>query len=108
MTLSLGVSRLFRLKNCDTGEVVDIKLQPGSVFQLGPKTNEKWKHSIVKCSMNEVSETRISITFRSIATMHKPGEEEAKEEVEEEEEEAPKRKKEEQQSNPPMKKKKKD
>lgn len=59
MTISFGAARLFRLKNCTTNEIIDITLQPGSVFILGGKTNSEWKHSIVKRSPNEVSEPRI-------------------------------------------------
>ncbi len=42
----------------------------GSLFQLGPKTNSEWKHSIVKKS--GVQGVRISVTLRSIATLHHP------------------------------------
>jgi len=71
-TVSLGASRIFRLKNDKTGEVQDIDVQSGSLFILGPKTNAEWKHSIVKCSTSVVSNTRISVTMRSIATRLDP------------------------------------
>jgi len=78
MTISLGIPRLFRLKNVTTRETVDIVLQPGSMFQLGPKTNDEWKHSIVKRAISEVSGVRISLTYRSIHTVHHPENEEKK------------------------------
>ncbi|KAL6069474.1 Alpha-ketoglutarate-dependent dioxygenase alkB 2 [Balamuthia mandrillaris] len=84
MTVSLGAARLFRLKQDrplgkeeeDQGlKQVDIILQPGSLFCLGPKTNATFKHSIVKRSVAEVPDTRISITLRSIKTMYMPDKE---------------------------------
>ncbi len=75
-TVSLGTTRLFRLKHCTTGEIQDILLAPGSLFVLGTITNSEWKHSIVKKSVNEVKDVRISLTFRSIGTRYFPSNDE--------------------------------
>lgn len=66
MTVSLGCTRDFILKEKATGNKVKIALQPGSLCILGPETNEKWYHSIPKRA--GVSKTRISLTYRKIKT----------------------------------------
>lgn len=71
-TMSFGTARHFYLKNIETGEIQSIILQPGSLFVLGPETNESWKHAIPKRSPNVVPEMRISLTFRNISTTYNP------------------------------------
>lgn len=70
VTPSFGSRRRFLLKNDSTGQVQEVILEPGSVFILGPKTNEEWKHSIVKSK--NLPGVRISVTLRSIQTRFKP------------------------------------
>lgn len=72
ITISLGIARCFQLKNVKSGHVQEIVLQPGSLFVLGTKTNEEWKHSIPKRSVNEIKDIRISVTLRNIATRYNP------------------------------------
>lgn len=73
LTLSLGSSRILRLKKVkgasDSGsksksDVIDIPLSHGSLFVLGPKTNELYKHSIIK--RKSVVGRRVSLTYRAI------------------------------------------
>jgi len=68
MTVSLGAERMFRLKKFkgrDAGEVIKFTLPVGSLFVLGPKTNAKWKHSILKSK--QAMGRRVSLTYRAIA-----------------------------------------
>jgi len=68
VTISLGAVRTLVLENMKNGQQVSIDLQPGSVFVLGWKTNQEWKHSIPKAIGEEVGK-RISLTYRSIFQM---------------------------------------
>eukprot|EP01084_Bolivina_argentea_P067519 122943_1 len=63
-TISLGATRLYVLQS--KTKTITIKLQHGSLLILGPKTNQKWKHSIIKDA--NITLPRISITMRYIAT----------------------------------------
>ena len=85
LTVSLGATRVIQLKNDKTKEVVEISLEPGSLFILGWKTNKEWKHCIPKRAPSIVKDARISLTYRSIASMHYPAE--LKEEENDDEEE---------------------
>ena len=67
-TVSLGATRTLRLKHISNGGTMDVPMEKGSLFMLGPKTNETYKHFIVKQSANVIKDTRISLTFRQIAT----------------------------------------
>ena len=76
-TISLGCVRKFRLEKISSGKAeLSIDLQPGSVFCLGPLTNQAYKHSIQKTSAPVGP--RISLTFRVIKTkaLRDPTEEE--------------------------------
>ena len=72
MTLSLGGARRFQLQNDTTKEKKTLLLEHGSLFVLGPKTNAKWKHSILKGTKREHCETRLGLTYRHIATRYSP------------------------------------
>jgi len=72
LTISLGIPRIFRLKNVKENTIQEIELQPGSLFILGPETNRLWKHTIVKQSNEKVDGVRISITLRLIKTKYDP------------------------------------
>ena len=74
LTLSLGAERILRLrkkirnekgKMVLKGDIVDIKLNHGSIFVLGSKTNTLWKHAIIKTK--KVQSRRVSLTYRAIA-----------------------------------------
>lgn len=68
LTISLGASRILRLRKVrgeSKGKIVDVKLNHGSMFVLGPETNRNWKHSIVQ--RKKVRGRRISMTYRAIA-----------------------------------------
>ncbi|CAF1079062.1 unnamed protein product [Didymodactylos carnosus] len=72
LTLSFGEKRLFRLKNIRTKEIQELRLDSGSLFVLGPKTNSEWKHSIIKSG--KLCGRRVSLTYRTIKTIkHKDG-----------------------------------
>lgn len=83
LTVSLGATRTLRVKpvmkkrkredfdECISNKkgYVDFELDSGSLFVLGSKTNEINKHSIVRKRNKDDVDRRISLTFRSIATM---------------------------------------
>lgn len=67
LTLSLGGERTLRLlcmEGEDAGTTQDLVLTHGSLFVLGPNTNAKWKHSIVKEAA--ATHRRVSLTYRHI------------------------------------------
>ena len=68
LTVSFGQARRFQLRRVsDKKKKIELVLEHGSVFVLGPKTNQEWKHSIVKQSGKKIKlEPRVSLTFRSI------------------------------------------
>jgi len=70
MTVSFGVTRVMKLKNMEDKKVISHSLNPGSLFSIGWKTNEEYKHSIPKSA--KIKGTRISLTLRSIKTTQKP------------------------------------
>jgi alkylated DNA repair dioxygenase AlkB len=77
LTASFGAPRKFRLQpikgKAAAGQpTIEIVLQPGSIFVLGFRTNELYKHSIVKQSANVVPRPRVSVTLRSIKTRVDP------------------------------------
>ena len=64
LTISLGASRLFKLREVSTGRMETVVMQAGSVFVLGPRTNQLWKHCITKTA--QVVGQRISLTYRAV------------------------------------------
>jgi len=68
-TVSLGISRNMKIRHVEDKTVTDYGLKPGSLFAIGWKTNENYKHSIPKSK--KVKGTRISLTLRSIKSMQK-------------------------------------
>ena len=75
LTLSFGDVRELHLLDNSTGQVCQVLvLEPGSLFILGPKTNNLMKHSLVKISDEkkikrvEPPRPRISIVLRHIKT----------------------------------------
>ena len=72
LTISLGASRILRLKRVKgegKGKIVNVKLNHGSMFVLGPETNRNWKHSIVQ--KKGLKGRRVSLTYRAIAARRK-------------------------------------
>ena len=61
-SVSFGGTRELLLSNGKTKQ--RIMLKPGSVFVLGPKTNQKFKHSITKNKGDNTE--RISVTLRAV------------------------------------------
>jgi alkylated DNA repair dioxygenase AlkB len=69
-SISLGAERPLWLQSPDGSRVQQVMLPHGSLFVLGPKTNDNeggWKHAIPPIEDREVA-ARVSVTFRSIAT----------------------------------------
>jgi len=66
--ISFGAVRTMRLEcNADPTQVIEIELQPGSMFELGWRTNQLWKHEILK-----EDNTRVSLTYRSFEVYYFP------------------------------------
>jgi alkylated DNA repair dioxygenase AlkB len=63
---TVGETRTLRLRNKNTKQKEYIKLKDNSLFILGPETNKKWLHGIKSNSL--IKDSRISFTFRTIAT----------------------------------------
>ena len=66
---SLGATRTLRFKNKHTNNVVELKMTNGSVFVMGPQTNAHWTHEVPL--EPHVTQPRISVIFRSIASQKK-------------------------------------
>jgi alkylated DNA repair dioxygenase AlkB len=67
VTASFGGTRQFRMKHQESGETIEFHVEHGSVFVLGAADNQAYKLSVVKTARDV--EERISLTFRSIATV---------------------------------------
>jgi alkylated DNA repair dioxygenase AlkB len=63
---TIGETRTLRLRNKNTKQKEYIELKDNSLFILGPETNKKWLHGIKSNSL--IKDSRISFTFRTIAT----------------------------------------
>ncbi|MFN3755636.1 MAG: alpha-ketoglutarate-dependent dioxygenase AlkB family protein [Flavobacterium sp.] len=64
-SLSLGQSRVFRLKhNTIKDEKLNIELQHGSLLLMGGTTQHFWKHQIAKTA--QPMKPRINLTFRVV------------------------------------------
>ena len=65
-SLSLGAERDFIFKHKKTGEKVSILLERGSLLTMQGSTQQHWLHTLPKTT--KVSEPRINLTFRKMAT----------------------------------------
>jgi hypothetical protein len=61
-SLSLGAERVFKLKHKQSGEVVSINLENGSLLVMKGETQHHWVHTVPKTK--KVSTPRINLTFR--------------------------------------------
>jgi len=66
-TVSLGATRRFLLQSLQKNAGTGLDLEHGSLFELGWKTNQAYKHAIAKTA--KAVGTRISLTFRVIQTL---------------------------------------
>ncbi len=64
-SLSLGATRKFVFKHKKTQDKVELYLESGQLIVMHGDTQKYWKHTIPKTK--NVSEGRISLTFRQIA-----------------------------------------
>lgn len=74
-TVSLGGTRLFRFKQCDTKDVIETYLNQGDVVYMYGKTNEYFTHEIPKYrkTIDKYEfKPRYSCTFRTIKQGVKP------------------------------------
>lgn len=65
VTISLGTSRRFVLKNSKK-EKVETILEEGDVIVMSSDTLTDWTHEIPKVAVSKCSEGRISLTFRKV------------------------------------------
>jgi alkylated DNA repair dioxygenase AlkB len=64
VTVSLGASRWFYLKNRESGEVIKIYLEHGDAVVMYGDTQKKWVHSLPKLKNQGY---RISLTYRCLS-----------------------------------------
>lgn len=69
-SFSLGSVRKFRLKHNRTKKTSEYFLEPGSLFIMGPGTQENYTHEL--CLDRRVGMPRINFTFRLITKEPKP------------------------------------
>lgn len=62
VSLSFGATRKFQLKNKETGELINLLLEEGSLLIMYGKCQRQWKHQIPK--QKKVLDDRVNITFR--------------------------------------------
>ena len=63
-SLSLGVERRFVFKHKNSGEKIELQLEPGSLLLMAGKTQKNWLHSLPKSK--KITAPRINLTFRNI------------------------------------------
>lgn len=63
-SLSLGESRLFRIRHCKTGKTHDLELGSGSLLIMSEELQRHWRHCIPKFKTKE--SPRINLSFRKI------------------------------------------
>ncbi|XOV81091.1 MAG: alpha-ketoglutarate-dependent dioxygenase AlkB [Aestuariibacter sp.] len=63
-SLTLGATRVFKLKHKHTAEVVDLPLGNGSLLVMKGKTQQFWQHGINKTKRSVAA--RMNLTFRYI------------------------------------------
>lgn len=61
-SLSLGASRIFRVKHQSSNLQLDIPLQNGQLITMSGSFQKHWKHTLLKTK--KVKEARINLTFR--------------------------------------------
>ena len=67
VSVSLGEERIMELRRrAEPKDTIQVLLPHGSMLVLGPKTNEKWTHSILK--KEDSTGERISLTMRECKT----------------------------------------
>lgn len=64
VSISLGGTRRFKLRNSQTKETQEFDLSDGDLLLFSGKYATEWVHSIVKTA--KVVDTRISLTFRTV------------------------------------------
>ena len=62
--LSLGVSRIFKIKHLPSKKIISFKLKHGSLLLMKHPFQVSWNHCLPK--MPSIKDLRISITFRKI------------------------------------------
>lgn len=74
VSLSLGETRTYCLRDniYNPTQNQEIELINDTLLVLGPQTNENFYHSIKPCDEGQLSEPRISITFRKAMTFKLP------------------------------------
>eukprot|EP00457_Paulinella_chromatophora_P007070 gb/GEZN01007090.1/.p1 GENE.gb/GEZN01007090.1/~~gb/GEZN01007090.1/.p1 ORF type:complete len:477 (+),score=36.93 gb/GEZN01007090.1/:22-1452(+) len=77
VSVSLGEARMLELRSrSHPRDVYRVLLPSGSLFVLGPLTNESWTHSIVPVLEDQQASSvgpRMSLTIRNVATFYDPG-----------------------------------
>ncbi len=63
-SVSLGESRLFKLRNRRSKEVTNLILQSGSLLEMGEGSQLEWDHTLPKSK--KISNPRINLTFRKV------------------------------------------
>ena len=63
-SLSLGDSRVFKIRHNKTKETVSIELNSGSLLLMGGKLQNNWRHSVPKTKRHKNS--RINLSFRYV------------------------------------------
>ncbi len=62
LSLSFGATRKFQLKNRETGELINLSLEEGSLLIMFGESQKQWKHQIPK--QRRVLDDRVNITLR--------------------------------------------
>ena len=65
-TVSLGLDATVQFRNVHSGDVQDQHIKSGSLYAMTRASQDLFKHSIAKKQSLTESETRISLTFRSL------------------------------------------
>ena len=66
-SLSLGATRLFKIRHNKTAETVEINLASGSLLLMGGSLQHHWRHCIPKTQQPITA--RINLTFRNIISL---------------------------------------
>ena len=66
-SVSFGADRKFKFKHKESGEVVDLILESGSLLDMRGPIQRFWKHCLPKSK--KVSKPRINLTFRMIENL---------------------------------------
>ena len=63
-SLSLGDTRLFKMRHCKTKEIINIDLEHGDLLLMSGPLQHHWQHSIPKTQIEK--KPRINLTYRKI------------------------------------------